>query len=369
MPAVVRRAILIAIPPWLVSRALAALALWIAWIRNGHSFPVSGHGAPGATGIWAWDAAWYRSIAEYGYAGQLHPHGERFFPLLPLLGRWLGSVFGGHPDVALVVLANLAALGFGAGVALFAAQRLGPDVAVPAAWLTLLAPGAVVLATAYAEALAGLLAVGYLLAVRATGRSMWWAVPIGVLAGLARPTGFLLAVVPLIELWLRRRTDTSRDRVRLATVMVAPVVGAGIYCLWTATVDDDLLLPFTAQSAPGLRGGVLANPLHGLFLAPNHAGVPVAVRVAIVLVAVALLVLSWQRLPRSIAVWASLLFVAAVTSAQGTSLPRYLSADFPLLIALATVVRGRRARAVALTASAIAFVVVGASGFGDGMVL
>ena len=366
MPAVVRRSLLIAIPPWLVSRALAGLALWLAWVRHDHGFPVAGHGAPGATGIWAWDGAWYRSIAQHGYAGQLHPHGERFFPLFPLLGRWLGV--GGHMDLALVVLAQLASLGFGVGVAWLTTRELGTKVAVPATWLTLLAPGAVVLAIPYAEALAGLLAVGYLLAVRSTGRWVWWAVPIGVLAGLARPTGFLLAVVPLVELWLRRRQRLSNDLVGFGAAMLAPVVGAGIYCLWTAAVDGDLLLPFTAQSAPGLRGGILANPLHGIFVAPNHSGVPVAVRVAIVAIGLALLVLTWQRLPHSIAVWATLLFVAAVTSAQGTSLPRYLSADFPLLMALATVVEGR-ARAIAVSAaSALAFGVVGASGFGAGMV-
>src|SRR3954453_7646015 len=181
MPAVVRRAILIALPPWLVSRALTGLALWMAWLRHDQSFPVSGHGAPGATGLWAWDGAWYRSIAENGYAGQLHPHGERFFPLFPLLGRWLGTVFGGHPDVALVVLAQLAALGFGAGVAALTLRELGPEVAVPATWLTLLAPGAVLLATAYAEALAGLLAFLLLLGVPAAGPFLPWAVPFHLL--------------------------------------------------------------------------------------------------------------------------------------------------------------------------------------------
>src|SRR3954454_21725506 len=367
MPAVVRRAVLVAIPPWLVSRALAGLALWIAWLHHDHRFPVSGHGAAGATGIWAWDAAWYRSIAEDGYAGQLHVHGERFFPLLPLLGRWLGSALGGHPDVALVLVTNVAALGFGAGVAVLTLRELGPRVAVPATWLTLLAPGAVVLATAYAEALAGLLAVCYLLAARAAGRWVWWAVPIGLLAGLARPTGFLLAVVPLVELWTRRHADTTRDRLRLVAAMAAPVAGAGVYCLWTAAVDDQLLLPFTAQSAPGLRGGILTNPLHGIFLAPNHGGVPVAVRVAIVAVAVALLVLTWQRLPRSIAVWATLLLMAAVTSAQGTSLPRYLSADFPLLMALATLAVGRVRTVVVAGASPVSVVTIRVRAFVAGI--
>ena len=375
MPPVLRRAapwqraLVVAVPAWLASRALAAAALGICWLSNGHHFPVSGHGAPGASGIWAWDAAWYRSIAEHGYAGQIHSNGERFFPLLPLLGRWLGAVFGGHPGLALLVVVNLAALAFGVGVALLTERELGRRPAVVATWLALLAPGGVVLSIAYAEALAGALAVGYLLAVRAHGTTTWWAVPAGVLGGLARPTGFLLAVVPLIELWsTRRRQQPSRPLLPMLAATAAPVVGAGIYCLWTAGVEGDLLRPFTAQSAPGLRGGVLANPLHGLFVAPNRSGLPVALRVAVVLVALVLLAVSWKVLPRGIAVWATLLFLAAVTSAQGTSLPRYLSADFPLLMAAAAVAT-RRLRALILCAlSAAAFVAVGVSGFGAGMV-
>lgn len=368
MPLVVRRALAIALPAWLVSRALAAAALGICWLRHGHAFPVSGHGAPGARGIWAWDAAWYRSIAEHGYAGQLNPHGERFFPLFPLAGRWLGAVFAGHAGLALVLIANLAALGFGAGVAMLAQRELGDRAAVVGTWLTLLAPGAVVLSVAYAEALAGVLAVVYLLAVRTARQPTWWAVPVGVAGGLVRPTGFLLAAVPLVELWARRNDRPSPSRTPLLAAAAAPVVGAGIYCLWTAAVDGDLLLPFTAQSAPGLRGGLLANPLHGLFVAPNRAGLPVPLRVAVAAGALALLVLVWRRLPRSIAVWSTLLVLAAVTSAQGTSLPRYLSADFPLLLALAAVAQQRARAVVACTVSATAFVVVGVSGFGAGMV-
>jgi len=367
VPADLQRALVLAIPAWVVSRALAALALWASWLRNGDGFPVSGHGAPGASGIWAWDAAWYRSIAEHGYAGQLNPHGERFFPLLPLLGRWLGTVFGGHPGLGLVVIANLAALAFGVGVAVLTHRELGPRTAVVATWLTLLAPGGVVLAIAYAEALAGALAVGYLLAVRARGPAVWWALPAGILGGLARPTGFLLAAVPLVEPWLSRRDQPPR-RLPLLLAVAAPVTGAGIYCLWTAGVDGNLLLPFTAQSAPGLRGGVLANPLHGLFIAPNRSGLPVALRLGVVVLALALLVLSWRLLPRSIAVWATLLFLAAVTSAQGTSLPRYLSADFPLLMAAAAVATQRIRALGGCALSAAAFMVVAVSGFGAGMV-
>ena len=64
----------------------------------------------------------------------------------------------------------------------------------------------------------------------------------------------------------------------------------------------------------------------------------------------------------------ALLALAALTQARLTSLPRYLSGDFPLLIALASVLHGRRAVA-AVAASAGVFVTVAVTSFGGGTVL
>ncbi len=41
-------------------------------------------------GLFAWDAAFYRDIAEHGY-GALRPAALRFFPLVPLLARGSAS--------------------------------------------------------------------------------------------------------------------------------------------------------------------------------------------------------------------------------------------------------------------------------------
>jgi hypothetical protein len=357
-----RRAVVVAVPAWLVSRALALVSLLLARATAGGPLPRAGSLA-GAHGFWAWDAQWYRSLAEHGY---LHSpkDGQRFFPLFPLLGRGLGAVLGGHDGVALVLLANVFTLGFGVAVVLLVEHELDERTAQRSAWLTLLAPGAVVLAMAYAEPLSGLLGAVFLLLVRRGGRGLWWAVAVGVAAGLTRPTGFLLAVVPVIELVLRRRRD---EAVPLLSAAAAPVVGAGIFCAWAWSVYGDVLAPFHAQSKSGLRGGVVGDPLHGLFGA-NHAGLPVPVRVVVVVVAVALVVLTWRTLPPSIAAWATLLALAAMTSTRLTSLPRYLSGDFPLLIALATRVRGRAAVA-AVAVSAGLFVAVAVTAFGGGTVL
>jgi hypothetical protein len=113
---------------------------------------------------------------------------------------------------------------------------------------------------------------------------------------------------------------------------------------------------------------VVANPIHAIFVEPNHAGLPIPVRVVVVAAAVALVVLTWRTLPPSIALWATLLALAALTSTRLTSLPRYLSADFPLLIALAVYVRGRRAVGAVVVSGAL-FAAVAITGFGGKTVL
>ena len=90
-----RRAVVVALPAWLASRVLVVVALLVTRGLHG-GYPRAG-AAPGAHGWWAWDAGWYRAIAEHGYP---RSGGEelRFFPLLPLLGRgvdvwWLVNLF------------------------------------------------------------------------------------------------------------------------------------------------------------------------------------------------------------------------------------------------------------------------------------
>ena len=82
----------IALPPWIVARAvvLATLA-FVHYLGNQVS-----DAQPGVhlqvTGLLGWDAAYYRDIAEHGYAG-LPADALRFFPLVPAAG----SRAGGRP--------------------------------------------------------------------------------------------------------------------------------------------------------------------------------------------------------------------------------------------------------------------------------
>jgi hypothetical protein len=366
MTAHVRGAVRVALPAWVVGRLLALACLGIvALTHSGHTPRAGGVHVPGSHGWWAWDAAWYRLIAERGYLAS-PPGGVRFFPLFPLLGRGLGAVFGGHDGVALVLLANVFALAFGTVVVLLTEQTLNSAaVARRAAWLTLLAPGAVVLAMAFAEPLSGFLSALFLLLVRNKRRLVWWAAPIGLLVGLTRPTGFLLAAVPAVEYLVANR---RRELGSLLAAAAGPIAGTIIFCTWAAHVYGDFLAPYHVQTEGNLRGGLVANPLHAIFTAPNHAGLPIPLRIAVVIATVALIVLAWRVLPPSIALWATLLAVAALTSERLTSLPRYISGDFPLLMAFATRVPARRA-VLAVVVSAALFVAVAITGFDGNTVL
>jgi len=224
----------------------------------------------------------------------------------------------------------------------------------------MLAPGAIALALPYTEALAGLLAVTFILAVRRTGATIWYAVPIGVLGGLVRPTGVLLAVVPVIELVVSRRRSDVRVLVAAA---FAPLVGSALYCGWAYLSLGRAWLPYTAQTHRGLRGGVLADPVHGLLNPPAGAGLGPTADVVAAGVALLLLAVAWRIVPRSVWAWTALGVVAALTSTHAMSLPRYLSAEFPLLVALAAVLRARWTAALVTAGSTAVFCVVGLMAF------
>ena len=127
---------------------------------------------PLGQGLFAWDGAFYRAIAEDGYRA-VGRASLRFFPLVPGLARILGWVFLGHTAVALLVIANVSALGFGALIHRLAIHETG-DLAVArrAAWFAAVFPAAAVLVLGYAEATAMLLGALMFLGLR-TRRFGW----------------------------------------------------------------------------------------------------------------------------------------------------------------------------------------------------
>ena len=328
-----------ALPAWLLARAAVGLGFVVAVVaadelRPGRR-PFQIH-----QGLFAWDAAFYRDIADHGYHGVAR-EGVRFFPLLPLVSRALGTVLLGHVGLALVLLVQIAALG--ASVLLFrltVAETGDRAAARRAAWLLALLPPASVLVLGYAEAFLLCFAIAFFLYVR-SGR--WWlAVVVGVLAGLTRPVGMTLALPALIEAVRGLQVRPWRSWVGRAAAVVGPVAGAASYLLWARHVYGDWQLPLRLQNSTDLRGG-LANPLATVWdsvrALTEDGRLGAGLHVPWIVIFGVLLVVVFRRLPVSYGAWSSVLLLSALTGHTLGSFERYGLGAFPLVLALALLVR------------------------------
>src|SRR2546423_6429611 len=86
-----------ALPGWLVAHAVVLLALLATWWYR-HGLPQTGV-VPGAPGLFAWDSAWYRTIAQHGYR-PLSPESVRIFPLLAMTAALTQALDPGRLMVA-----------------------------------------------------------------------------------------------------------------------------------------------------------------------------------------------------------------------------------------------------------------------------
>lgn len=322
-----------ALRAWLVSRAAVVFLVSVATylqVRHGYGrVPVH----RGWSGLFAWDAGWYRAIAQHGYRG-LDPESVRFFPLVPLLA----TPFGRYAGLGVLLVANVSALLYAEGlVRLTRAEWRDEAVAARVPWLALLNPVAFVLVLPYAEATAAALAVWCCLLLR---RARWLpAAGLAFLCGMTRPIGLLLAVPAFVE--ALRGWRSARDVAARVVAVVAAPAGCLAYLLWCGWRFGDAMAPFRAQQQPDLRGGVLASPLPGLVRAYDAAvgggRLTVSLRLVWVPLVLVLLVAAFRRLPASLALYAAAIVFLAVTTPRLASFERYSLSAFPLLMVAADV--------------------------------
>jgi hypothetical protein len=359
----VRRDLRVAVVPWLVARFVVGGGLAVARFVDNEI----GRGPrPVALrqGLFAWDAAFYRDIALHGYDSL--PKGSlRFFPLYPLVGRFFGWVLAGHGAVAMLVLANLSALVFGALLHRLADHETG-DAALArrAAWFAAIFPPAAVLVMGYAEGLAMALGVGLFLALRT--RRWALAAVLGVLAGLCRPLGVVLVVPAAIEAWRGWGAAAAGDRLRRIAAVLAPGVGLGIFLVYSAFARDDFFLPLTVQNRRTLRGGFV-DPVTSLVHAFEHLfngdRFGSGLHGVWALLFLGLLVVLIRRYPASYAAYSGVVLVLTLTAHNLDSFERYGMSTFPFLLALASATRHDDVDRTALVISAAGLAGYGILGF------
>ena len=303
-----------------------------------------------------WDARWFLQIAEHGYDEV--PDAAAFFPVYPAAAHALAWATGS--TLVAGVLLSLAAGAAGAwALAELARPLLGERGARDAVLYLALYPVAFVLTAFYSDGLFLALAAAAFLAA-ARGRPL----TAGVLAGLATGTRLLgLALLPSLVLLLWRGRE-PRALVRLAPLLFIPAA-VGLYALYLdSTLGDPWA--FSSAQADWDRDPSALGPLGGLWDSvqatgrgtrdllhipaggPGHderVGLWNVSHFALLAAAAWLTWVAWQRLGPAFGLYsaATLAIVLSVPAAGFplVSLPRFLLADFPLFLALASRARGR----------------------------
>lgn len=346
----VRPHVLAALPAWVIARFLVLVGWLIAHFGAGDHVNT-------LHGLFAWDGSWYRQIATTGYTSSNYGcrpglqsaflcKNLRFFPLYPLLGRWFGALLLGNTGLALILLANIPALGLAALAHHLCLSETGDRTfARRVAWFMALTPPAFVLVLGYSEALSLAAAMVVILCAR---RQQWWAVAAaGFIGGLLRPVGLLLTVPVAWEaLHVKGRKDLGP---RLAAV-AAPLAATGVYLLWVWARFGNALLPYSVQNIPMLRGHT-DNPVTVVIRAlaavttghVGHQGHEITVLVLVVLV-----LLCWSRWPTAYALFATVSVGAALAAQYLGSLERYGFDAFPLVFVAAGLFRSEKANRIVL---------------------
>lgn len=307
--------------------------------------------SPVDDGLIPWDGTWYRDLASHGYDSTELEGGIRFFPLWPLLGRFLGAL-GDRPDIALVIAANLLALVAGMLMYRVAMQETDdPEVSRHVVRIFSLFPSAFVLVLGYSEALFVTLALGFVLCARARN---WWATALlGFCAGLTRPVGGLLALPAAV----RAARGDRRSPTAWLAVASAPL-GTLTFLLWAERTQGGWRVPIDAQEE--LRGSAV-EPITRIIKAfiegvKGDPGELLHACAAVILVF--LLVVAVRRLSTDLWVYAVPSTVLLFAAENLNSMERYALAVFPLVIAAGIVSSASMLRRWLPTASAVALTVL-----------
>jgi len=281
-----------------------------------------------------WDAQHYLYLATHGYGATGDARNLiAFFPLYPALINAVAAT-GLPARSAALLISNIA--GVVAAMLLYelARQDLREHAAFRAAAFFVVFPTAYFLLVGYTEALFCTLAFG---AVLATRRQRWlFAGLLGGLAAATRLTGLALLPFLVIELFDARHTLRAVWQAILAPVLV--VLGFLTYLATNLLVLGDAFAFISVQrqhwshslAAPWVG---FADAIQGISWRVPWEKLTVGGGEAIGgIAAYAATILSWLRLRRSDAAYATVLTVMVTFVPFWLSIPRYLLGMYPLFL-------------------------------------
>jgi hypothetical protein len=321
-----------------------------------------------ALDVWGrFDSGWYMSIARDGYsaatstapgcAGQAN---YAFFPLYPMIVRLLAAPFGQAHFAMGLVVSNAALVWAATTLHRIVEGEHDEATANAALAFMFLAPTSFYFSSFLTESLFVALVLAF---VEAAMRRRWSATTaVGLAIGFSRPPAVVLALVAAAEA-SRSPRPSARAFAGVAVTVAALAVGPLAHLAWSHHLTGDWLAFFHVQEAWDRHAG---NPFvrlaQGLVTHDKDDRFS-----AIWATAVALgLAVGARRVRPSWTVFGVASLLLPLSSAIG-NMPRLTSTIFAVWIVMPLVLRGPRARVVALVAMAIAqtaFFVLFANGYG-----
>jgi hypothetical protein len=299
--------------------------------------------------VWArWDSEWYLLIAERGYGADdaflglpvpYHRGDDAgFFPLYPLLVRSVAAL-GPSTLLAGVLVSNLALLAALAVLWEMTRRDHGEAVAGRAVWILLAFPTSFFLSAVYAESLLLATLLGAIMLARA--RRPLLAGICAALCALAKPTGVLVLVPLVIELWPNDGAGAAAGssiprRLRRLAMAVAPVLAAlGGWALACQAIYGDFA-PFLARQARWR--GPTSGPWRAFvryFDSPRiHDAHHSTIDLVCALLFLAALPVIWRRLRTSESAWATVAILLPLGSSLW-SFTRFAASIYPFHVAVA----------------------------------
>ncbi len=220
--------------PWWVQCVLLWLCAWILLNAAGlvgarfvevEQFSPAPQQIPG---IWSrWDAGYYLGIVYHGYIG--HPDAAGFFPLYPMLISFFYRLSGASAELIGLIISNMAYLF--ATLIFYKIARLVRDdhgFALRSMLALLVFPTSFFYFALYAEPLYLLFALlGVYLALKSRQSNIGSGLALG-LSSIARPVGWLLDIVMIIE-FVRRRKFDVKGLLSLGLGLAFSILGIVLY--------------------------------------------------------------------------------------------------------------------------------------------
>ncbi len=283
--------------------------------------------------VWGrWDAVHYIDIATKGYQGT----DMAFFPLLPLLIRFVGALAGNHLIAGLLI--SNACFFFGL---LFLYKLLEHEydrsVARRAIFYVSIFPTSVFFSAVYTESLFFMLTVASFYYMRE--RRWWLAGSIGLFAALTRVEGILL-VVPFVIEWFARYRSAPRSGISNLVPAALIPLGLALYMAYLWVLRADPLYFSHVQvhwnrhlAAPWVSVGdafsKIAHATNGQNVAHS------SLELAFTALMIAVLIGGWNRLRPSYVAYLGLSILIPMCTSSLMSMPRFALVLFPMFAILA----------------------------------